>query len=54
VLKGAGPALCFDNQIPGWKRSRDAKYSYLRKGAKVIRYKSCGASPQLPSAGGGR
>ena len=53
VLKGAGAGLCFDNQVPGWKRSRDGKFSYLRKGAKVIRFKGCGASLQLPSAGGG-
>ena len=53
TLKRAGYGLCFDNQIPGWKRLRDAKYSYLRKGSKVIRFKGCGATPQLPSAGAG-
>ena len=46
VLRGAGLTLCFDNQIPGWKKQWRAlpdggKALTLKKGAKAIKTNAC-------------
>ena len=46
VLRGAALTLCFDNQIPGWKKEWRAlpnggKALTLKKGAKAIKTNAC-------------
>ena len=46
VLRGASLTLCFDNQIPGWKKEWRAlpnggKALTLKKGAKAIKTNAC-------------
>ena len=46
VLRDASISLCFDNQIPGWKKewrplANGGKTLTLKKGAKAIRTNAC-------------
>ena len=46
VLRDASISLCFDNQIPGWKKewrplANGGKALTLKKGAKAIRTNAC-------------
>ena len=46
VLRGASLTLCFDNQIPGWKKQWRAlpnggRALTLKKGAKAIKTNAC-------------
>ena len=48
VLRDASISLCFDNQIPGWKKewrplANGGKTLTLKKGAKAIRTNACSA-----------
>jgi len=46
VLRNASMSLCFDNQIPGWKKewralSNGGRALTLKKGAKAIKTNAC-------------
>lgn len=46
VLRGASLGLCFDNQIPGWKRewrplASGGRALTLKRGAKAIKTDAC-------------
>ena len=46
VLRGASLSLCFDNQIPGWKKewrplANGGKALTLKRGAKAIKTDAC-------------